>query len=139
MNRYLHVLVLALVLVGSGCASPQTRVKDHPEVYAALPEKERKAVLNGEILLGMSTDAVYLALGSPSEKRREVDARHTYERWIYSESRTEEVPSFQPILIPNRHGGYSTINGYQPHYIRRSRDLLEIKFEKEKVIGWKEL
>jgi hypothetical protein len=51
----------------------------------ALPPQLRTAILNHEVLVGMSTEMVVYSIGKPDHKSREVEGQMPYEEWIYGE------------------------------------------------------
>ncbi len=50
-----------------------------------LPPQIRKAILDHEVLVGMSTEMVIYAVGKPDHKSREVEGQMPYEEWIYGD------------------------------------------------------
>ncbi|HVJ09744.1 MAG TPA: hypothetical protein VM554_15310 [Acidisarcina sp.] len=50
-----------------------------------LPPKLKNAILNHEVLVGMSTEMVIYAIGKPDHKSREIEGQMPYEEWIYGE------------------------------------------------------
>lgn len=48
-----------------------------------LPPKLKAAILDHNVLVGMSTDMVLFALGQPQSKIREMDGQMPFEEWIY--------------------------------------------------------
>ncbi|MGA9586167.1 MAG: hypothetical protein WBQ95_12610 [Terracidiphilus sp.] len=48
-----------------------------------LPTKLKDAILNHDVMVGMTTDMVVFALGQPQRKVREVDGQMPFEEWIY--------------------------------------------------------
>jgi hypothetical protein len=48
-----------------------------------LPPKLKKAILDHQVLVGMSTDMVLFAKGQPNNKMREMDGQMPFEEWIY--------------------------------------------------------
>ncbi len=55
-----------------------------------LPAKLKDAILNHQVLVGMSTDMVLFAKGAPEHKSRETDGQGPFEEWIYGKP-PEEV------------------------------------------------
>jgi hypothetical protein len=51
----------------------------------ALPPQLKTAILNHEVLVGMSTEMVVYAIGKPDHKSREVEGQVPYEEWIYGD------------------------------------------------------
>lgn len=48
-----------------------------------LPPKLKDAILNHDVMVGMTTDMVLFAMGQPQRKVREVDGQMPFEEWIY--------------------------------------------------------
>ena len=48
-----------------------------------LPPKLKEAILDHDVLVGMSTDMVLFAKGQPHDKIREMDGQMPFEEWIY--------------------------------------------------------
>ncbi len=48
-----------------------------------LPPKLKDAIMNHDVMVGMTTDMVMFALGQPQRKVREVDGQTPFEEWIY--------------------------------------------------------
>jgi hypothetical protein len=48
-----------------------------------LPPKLKDAILNHDVMVGMTTDMVVFAMGPPQRKVREVDGQMPFEEWIY--------------------------------------------------------
>lgn len=48
-----------------------------------LPPKLKEAILDHDVLVGMSTDMVLFAKGQPQRKMREMDGQMPFEEWIY--------------------------------------------------------
>lgn len=50
-----------------------------------LPPQLKNAILNHEVLVGMSTQMVIYSIGRPDHKSREIEGQMPYEEWIYGE------------------------------------------------------
>jgi hypothetical protein len=50
-----------------------------------LPPQLHNAIMNHQVLVGMSTEMVIYALGKPEHKSREIEGQMPYEEWIYGE------------------------------------------------------
>ena len=48
-----------------------------------LPPQLKKAILNHQVMVGMSTEMVLFAMGQPESKSREVEGQMPFEEWIY--------------------------------------------------------
>ena len=94
-----RILFLALTfgtaagtLIFTGCATTEARISQHPEIYHRLSSRDQSLVSQGQIRLGMITDAVWLAWGTPDQKiPANVGDSHD-ETWVYL--RYETPPSY---------------------------------------------
>jgi hypothetical protein len=48
-----------------------------------LPPRLKEAILNHQVLVGMSTDMVLFSMGQPDTKSREIEGQTPFEEWIY--------------------------------------------------------
>src|SRR5215212_6801840 len=90
MKRQILLRALTLGLCASaflftGCATPEQRITDHPQIFQTLSPRDQELVKAGKIREGMSQDAVYLAWGTPDQKATGVARGHQVETWIYNE------------------------------------------------------
>lgn len=90
MKTISKAFLLGLALAGFGLTSCETldnRISEHPDMFNSLSPRDQALVRQGQIRSGMSTNAVWLAWGSPSAKTTgEMRGRPT-ETWIYTENR----------------------------------------------------
>jgi len=94
-----RILLLALTfgiaagtLIFTGCATTEARISQHPEIYQRLSSRDQSLVSQGQIRPGMTTDAVWLAWGTPDQKiPANVGDSHD-ETWVYL--RYETPPSY---------------------------------------------
>ena len=56
-----------LIILLSGCATPKHRAKKNPEAFNSLHEEWQQLVLKGKIAEGMSTDALFIAMGQKAK------------------------------------------------------------------------
>jgi hypothetical protein len=77
-------LLGAILLMTTGCNTVDKRISQRQAVFDALPPNEQERIRAGRIDLGDSQDAVFIALGTPQEKRRRAAAEGTSEVWIYT-------------------------------------------------------
>ena len=103
----------ALLLVLASCApmSPTARIDRYPEIYDALPAKHQEAVRDGQIVRGMSYDAVLLAWGRPAQRFEQMRAEGPVMRWDYMGTR--------PVYTNHFYGSYG--RGYYGRYGPYSR------------------
>lgn len=94
MNRRLFSSFVLVVSLGflAGCQTVDDRIKENPESFASVDKATQDKIKQGIIDLGFSENLVYLALGSPAQKRQSVSATEKTVTWVYyasSELRTD--------------------------------------------------
>lgn len=67
----------------AGCSTPDSRIKDSPQVFARLNPDQQALVKAGRIAVGFDMDSVRLALGEPDRKFVITDAGGDHEVWHY--------------------------------------------------------
>ena len=83
--KHLLTLLLFSVLIGlTGCQSVDDRIKQKPDIFAAVDKATQDKIKQGIIDLGYTPDMVYLALGAPDQKRETITAAGNSVSWIYS-------------------------------------------------------
>lgn len=134
-------------------STPQTRIERNMSLYESLPPKHRELVSQGRIDKGMSTSAVYLALGNPSRKTRGFRDDKSFERWDYTRLQPRYYNSFYSYFGHGyghgygyghrygygRYGGRYHGFGFAPtvHYVPyRSASVL---FHRGAVDSWEQL
>lgn len=83
---FIRVLTLSLAtaaIVLTSCSTPQTRISDHPDLYQTLSLRDQALVTQGEIRVGMSRAAVWLAWASPDRKIIGNMGNGPTETWVY--------------------------------------------------------
>jgi hypothetical protein len=148
MNVDRHFLVRAPLLIVllflAGCATKstiETRKLERLSAYETLPADQKAMVDAGQIRIGMSSDAVYIAWGKPSEILESEDPQQGHlVYWRYYGSWLEE----------NRYWAYREVNRgprggiYVERYLTSDyspRDYVrsEIVLKDGKVISWRTL
>jgi hypothetical protein len=140
----MKTMVLVVLLVGVswifvGCSSPETRAESSPEILSKLSANDREAALKGELRKGMNADAVFIALGEPSEILKGTVKGEEYERWIYTQIESTEIPIWRGVPQQLPDGTVVGTPTYEPHRISRVRETFEVKLEDGKVVDWKTL
>jgi hypothetical protein len=82
-SRALVLGMLGSALVFTGCATTESRISDHPEIFNSLSPNDQALVREGKIRAGMSQNAVWLAWGSPEQKALGNMRGRSTETWIY--------------------------------------------------------
>ena len=132
----------AFLILLTGCATStiDSRRAERPAAYADLAPPEKALVDQGNIKVGMSADAVYIAWGEPSEVLESEDASGRITTWRYygtwmQEDRywayRETSRDGSPDLYLERY----LISDYNPRdYVRA-----EINFQNGNVVSWRTL
>jgi hypothetical protein len=91
----LGLATFALIL--ASCSTPQTRISDHPDLYQSLSPRDQALVGQGQIRIGMSRTAVWLAWGSPDRKIVGNMGAGRNETWLYIYYATYPYPCYDPL------------------------------------------
>jgi hypothetical protein len=86
MKTISKTLLLGLAAVGlclTSCETLEKRISEHPDIFNSLSPRDQALVRQGQIRSGMSTNAVWLAWGSPEQKVAGEMRGHQTETWIY--------------------------------------------------------
>jgi outer membrane protein assembly factor BamE (lipoprotein component of BamABCDE complex) len=139
VKSYLAILMaVAVVLTGCKSSTVETRRAERPDAYAALQPDQRQLVDQGQIKVGMSEDAVYIAWGKPAQVVTSEDQSGRTTTWLYHGS----------VLEENRYWSYREVSRdgrvYLERYLDRdynSRDYVssEIVFQNGVVLRWRTL
>ena len=129
--RQVFVVLLSAVLL-TGCVSTstiQSRRQAHAAAYAAFTPEIKTLVDQGQIAVGMTTNAVDIAWGPPDEILQSGDQRGVLTTWIYRGSFLEQTGYWAGRRHP-----YLTFD-YEPRtYVRA-----EIIFANGVVRSWRTL
>src|SRR5262247_972387 len=90
----LGLATAAIIL--TNCSTPQTRISEHPDLYQSLSHRDQALVNQGQIRIGMSRTAVWLAWGSPDQKMMGNMGRGLTETWLYVYYATYPYPYYGP-------------------------------------------
>lgn len=110
------VKTIFAILVGAlavgGCATRSTilsRIRERPEAYSTITPAMRAAVDAGQIMEGMTKDAVFMAWGKPSEVVQVEGPGGPYEMWVYLRTgwRQREFPTY--YFEPNPYRPFPTL------------------------------
>ncbi len=103
-------LALLSILAIAGCASPESRIKEKPEVFNSFPPDVQSKVRTGQVDIGYSKDMVYIALGKPDREYTRTTAEGTLEVWSYTDAytTTERQRITGDFRIVDPQGGFRT-------------------------------
>ena len=109
MKKLLIALLAGIAISSCAPSTPQARIAQNPQVFAALPKKDQRLVEQGQVARGMSPNAVMLAWGYPSRRFEGVKDTKRTERWDYA--------STLPVYTSTFYGGYGYGHGpYGRHH-----------------------
>jgi hypothetical protein len=107
--------IAAGALVLTSCSTVESRISEHPQIYRNLSSRDQALVNQGHIRAGMSTQAVWLAWGSPDSRVIGNMRGHSTETWIYVYYATS--PYYYPFYGPYGPGfGFFGDPFYDPFY-----------------------
>jgi hypothetical protein len=89
--------VAAGALIFTSCSTPQTRISEHPDLYQSISYKEQALVNQGQIRIGMSRPAVWLAWGSPDRRIIGNMGGGTTETWVYTYYASYPYYPYEPL------------------------------------------
>jgi hypothetical protein len=155
ISRALALSVAASALFLAGCATVETRISEHPEIYNELSPRDQGLVRQGKIREGMTMNAVWLAWGSPEQKGYGRMNGKSTETWIYRAYYTDYDPYYYGGFgYPYGFGGGGYFIGgrygrhfvavydpffdpfFFPHYRQYSYPYKTVTFANGRVVGY---
>ena len=85
------------MLILTSCSTPQTRISEHPDLYQSLSHRDQALVSQGQIRIGMSRTAVWLAWGTTDQKIIGNMGGGPTETWVYVYYATYPYYPFEPL------------------------------------------
>jgi len=123
----------------AACDSPDTRIRNSPDVFARLTPDQQALVKSGQIAVGFNMDAVKLALGDPTRVTVNTDKSGEHEVWHYT---TYEDSSGIVIYSGYYHrwGGWGGPRfwgdvGYYNGYPVRVHDRIRVDFDNNQRVA----
>jgi hypothetical protein len=133
---------MALWLGVVGCATKstvETRKAERLAVYAELPEDQRELVDEGQIAVGMSEDAVYIAWGKPAQVLYSGDASGTRTTWLYHDTKTDSYVAYDYYYVPRPRGGTYLARTLRHDYDVREYVSAELVFAEGRLESFRTL
>jgi hypothetical protein len=137
----IFALLMSLLM---GCATTSTipkRMEERRAAYDALPPEQRSLVDQGQIKIGMTSDAVYIAWGPPSQILNSESGAGTSTTWIYSGTGWQQRGYWTyhnyGYVYGGRYGYVHPLPAYDYDYIPYRYTAAEVVFEKGVVKSWK--
>ncbi len=136
----LFLFAAVLLFAFAGCSTFQSRAKQKAAVFNTLDAATQARLESGEIRVGDTMDAVYIALGFPDEKRVQTTAKEQNAVWIYNrywqEYRGDAFQRSRPVAIKDPSTGATKIYYepvYRPIYENRTQERLRVTFKDGQV------
>jgi len=95
-----HFIVLLTLLAMMGCATPESRIRQNPQLFGSFPPDVQEKIRQGHIALGFNQDAVRMALGDPDRVFQRITTNHVADVWSYNSYDYRTDPQFITILSP---------------------------------------
>ncbi len=131
--------VLLASLAGCATSTVESRKKERPAAYAALSAEEKELVDRGQIKVGMSQDAVFIALGPPADiLQSQAGNSGVQVTWLYYGTTMQETRYWTFREVPSK--GHVFLERYLDRdYDPRDYVSAEIVFVDGKVASWRTL
>lgn len=128
------LLALALTVFLTSCATPGSRIRQNPALFAQLSPQDQDLIRQGRVAVGFTGEMVRLALGEPDRFTTRTTPNGTGEVWHYI---TYEMPAGTPLYRGWYHRYYMWHDPLYPWYLdestRRERERLSVVFEQGRV------
>lgn len=114
MNKINLLVFLGAASLGlflAGCDTPQTRIDANPAAFNSLPPQQQALVKAGQVGIGMSMEAVKLALGDPDRVTSRQDAQGEEQVWHYVEYEADGMYLYTGYYARWRHRGWGGWGG----------------------------
>ena len=131
------MILLGLLLAGCAHTTVDTRKQERAAAYAGFSEEQKQLVDQGQIKVGMTMDAVYIAWGKPSQVVSEETPDGMLTTWLYQDTHLE---SYRYWTYGNYYGRRGYTQPYLAHdYYARPYVSAEVSFQDGVVKQWRTL
>ena len=135
-NLHLLAVLLGCLAGLGGCATPETRIRKHPEIVASLAPEQLELIKAGRVEIGFNMDMVRLAVGEPDQVQIRAKTDGSNEVWSYA---TFETRAGRPLYRGLYHRYYLAGDPMHPFYLnyplRRKHGHFRVVFKDDKVIA----
>lgn len=138
MKNFLPATLACALLASCAPMTPQARIDQNPQVFAALSSRDQELVRQGQIARGMSPDAVALAWGPPQRQLEGTRGTRRVDRWDYTVLRPVYSSNVFGGYGRYGHRGYSTF-GFGPEVAYLPQQIASVWFENNRVEAWERL
>lgn len=136
--RLISFGVFAVLLGGCASSTVEKRKQERYAAYSGLVPEWKELVDQGRIKVGMSQDAVYIALGKPDEVVEQENQAGATVHWLYSASNLKEYRYWSHRSVKAGDRYYSEPYLAQDYYLQPYVKA-EVVFEKGVVSSWRTL
>jgi len=139
VKRPIHLVLGCLLLAGCATTTIESRKKERVAAYSALTPEEKELVDKGQVKVGMSQDAVYIAWGPPSEILQSQSGSNGVQSiWLYYGTTMQETRYWTFRAVPSQ--DHLFVERYLDRdYDPRDYVRAEIVFVGGKVASWRTL
>ena len=129
LKAFLLATSTAMLVLSFGCSTPETRIRQNPELFAQLTPEQQDLIRRGQVAIGFNAEMVRLALGEPDRYTMRTDQDGTSEVWHYV---TYDAPDGGPLYRGWYHRYYMWDDPLYPYYLsfpdRRERERFSVVF-----------
>ena len=138
MNPIIRLCLAVLsILAIAGCATPESRIKEKPEVFNNFPPDVQSKVRTGQVDIGYTKDMVYIALGKPDREYTRTTAEGTLVVWSFTATynTTERQRITGDFRIVDPQGGFRTTHDtvWADVNVSHEYEKLRIEFKDDTV------
>ncbi len=131
-SRFLLPLAAAAAAISlAGCATPATRIRENPGLFASYAPAQQDLIKRGQVAVGFDMDMVRLALGDPDHVRTRTTPDGVSQVWSYV---TYESPDGYPLYRGWYHRYYAWRDPFYPWYLdypaRREHEHMRVVFNR---------
>jgi outer membrane protein assembly factor BamE (lipoprotein component of BamABCDE complex) len=135
-------LAVMAVWITAGCTTKSTvltRKKERAGIYAGLAADDQALIDQGQIKVGMSPDAVYIAWGTPAQVLESDAGDGHVTTWLYQGNTTDEYLFWNFREVPRRDGTVFLDRFLDRTYDFRSYVSAELIFRDGRLASWRTL
>ena len=129
---FLLPLAAALAALSfTGCSTPATRIKQHPEIFASYAPVQQDLIRQGKVAIGFDREAVRLALGDPDRVRTRGTHDGSSQVWSYVTYETPDgFPLYRGWYHRYHHWGDPMYPWYAGYPGRREHEHFRVVFDR---------
>jgi len=140
--RIISLGVLATALTLTGCNTFASRARERSDTFESLAPSEQQRLQRGVIGIGDNQDMVYIALGTPDERRDITTADGTQTMWVYRSYWQQYEGTawlgYRRFIVPMSTGrGYTIFHEpvTQDVYRTHADDRIRVTFDRSGVVS----